>query len=465
MAAMSGDPATLELVLSRGADPNAQRENSPTPIIGAIDSDNPEMLEILFKHGADGKSGWASGYTALHRAVSAGNTEIVETLIEHGLDVNAENDDGISPLDNAISECRPEILAVLLKNGAEVGGKDAYFGRTPLQKASAMGNVEIVGLLLANGSDLNEKDAEGYTALDLAARYGHEDVAQLLAAKGAQSNRKVENYGHCGLLGKSIGEGEALMWYTGHCGWVVKTRNHLLIFDYWNRGTNPATPCLANGHVDPEEIGDLDVTVFVTHEHGDHFDTTIFDWENRIDRIRYVYGFRPEETREYMRTGYNGPAYDYVGPRETTSLGGMKISTIAANDAGVGFLIEVDGITIYHAGDHAGWAEGEKQGYLDEIDYLAGFAGEIDLAFLNVTGCHAHDPDALREGTYYTLEKLEPKVVIPTHASTREYVYFEAAERAAEDGITISYACPKGRGDRFFYSDGSARLDLRDSSS
>jgi L-ascorbate metabolism protein UlaG (beta-lactamase superfamily) len=143
----------------------------------------------------------------------------------------------------------------------------------------------------------------------------------------------------------------------------------------------------------------------------------------------------------------------------------MKISTIAANDAGVGFFIEVDGITLYHAGDHAGWAEGEKQGYLDEIDYLANIASEIDLAFLNITGCHAHDPDALREGTYYTLEKLGPKAVVPTHASTREYRYFEAAERAAEDGITTAYACPKCRGDRFLYSEGKIRLDMRDSSS
>ncbi len=143
----------------------------------------------------------------------------------------------------------------------------------------------------------------------------------------------------------------------------------------------------------------------------------------------------------------------------------MNISTIRANDAGVGFLVEVDGVVLYHAGDHAGWAEGEKQGYLDEIDYLAGLGVEIDIAFINVTGCHAHNPDALREGSYYTLEKLSPRVVIPTHAGGNEHRYMQAIERAAEDGIEVPYACPKCSGDRFVYSGGTIRQDLRDASS
>jgi ankyrin repeat protein/L-ascorbate metabolism protein UlaG (beta-lactamase superfamily) len=465
MAGWSGSVETMRLLLSRGADPNGKTEDSPTALICAIDSDNAEAVNLLLENGADPSGGWATGYTALHRAVSATDTDIIRALIDHGANVNASDENGTSPLDIAVREGRVEALGTLIKSGAGVSDKDPYFGRTPLHEAAASGNADIVGLLLANGSGTNEKDAEGYTPLDLAARYGHRNVADLLTAKGAKANNMVENYGHCGLLSRPLDEGEALMWYTGHCGWVVKTRKNLLIFDYWNQGPDPASPCLANGHIDPAEIGDLDVTVFVTHEHGDHFDTTIFDWEGQVDRIRYVYGFRPEQIQQYSRTGYNGPGYEYVGPRESTEIGGMKISTVRANDAGVGFLVEVDGVRLYHAGDHAGWAEGEKQGYIDEIDYLAGFPGRIDLAFLNVTGCHAHNPDALREGTYYTINKLSPKAIIPTHAGTREFQYAKAAEQAATDGIKAPYACPKCRGDRFIYSSGTIRQDMRDASS
>ena len=465
LAAVSGNIEAVELVISKGVDVNARLENSVTAMIPAIWSENIEIITLLLDKGTDVNESSSGGYTLLHRTVTQGNREIVEEFIRRGAGVNAETEQGISPLDLAVSEGNAEIAGILIKAGAKVNDKDPYFGRTPLHVASAYGNTALTGLLLANGSSMNEKDEEGCTALDLAARYGHRDVAGLLEAKGARAGRKVENYGYCGLLGKTLDEGEALLWYTGHCGWAIKTRNHFLVFDYFNRGADPASPCLANGHINAEEIGDLDVTVFVTHEHGDHFDTTIFDWESQVDRITYVYGFRPEDLPQYRQARYNGPDYEYVGPRESATVGSLKISTIRANDAGVGFLVEVDGITLYHAGDHAGWAEGEKQGYLDEIDYLADIAGNIDMAFLNVTGCHAHNPDALREGTYYTIDKLSPRVVIPTHAGTREHAYAEAVEKAAEDGIKTAYVCPMCRGDRFVYNDGAMRQDVRESSS
>ena len=465
LAARSGNLETVKIIMSTGADPNARTEEASPAIIGAIDSQNPEMVAYFIDNGADPNLGWASGHSPLHYAVRVGNREIVEILLSEGAEVNALDDDGRAPLDMAIREGNTDLAGLLVTAGAGVNGKDQYFGKTPLHMAATTGNEELVGILLANGAGVNDRDGEGYTALDLAMRYGHREVAELLEASGAASAKKVENLGHCQLLESTLDKGEAIMWYTGHCGWVVKTRNHVLVFDYWNQGADPAGPCLANGHIDPAEIGDLNVTVFVTHEHRDHFDTTIFDWESQMDRIRYVYGFRPEATAQYRQSPYNGPRYEYIGPRESKSLAGMKISTIAANDAGVGFLVEVDGIKLYHAGDHAGWAEGERQGYIDEIDYLAGFAGEIDMAFVNVTGCHAHNPDALREGTYYTLNKLSPRVVIPTHAGGNEHRYVQAIEQAAEDGIEIPYACPKSRGDRFIYSAGTIRLDMRDSSS
>jgi ankyrin repeat protein len=465
LAAISGNLETVKIVVATGADVNARTGEASTALIPAIGSENPEVVAYLLDSGADPNLGWPSGFSPLQFAVNVGNREIAELLIRGGADVNAEDEDSRTPLSMAVREGNTELAGILVAAGARVNGKDPYFGRTPLHITAAAGNSELAGILLANGAAVDATDTENCTALDLAMRYGNRDVAELLEARGGRSNKNVENYGHCQLLESTLEKGEALMWYTGHCGWVVKTRNHLLIFDYWNQGTDPASPSLANGHINTDEIGDFDVTVFVTHEHRDHFDSTIFDWQGEVDRIRYVYGFRPETLPQYRQTPYNGPAYEYIGPRENTTLGGMKISTIEANDAGVGFLVEVDGITLYHAGDHAGWAEGEKQGYLDEIDYLAGFAGDIDVAFVNVTGCHAHNPDALREGTYYTLEKLRPRTVVPTHAGGSEHRYVQAIEQAAEDGIEIPYACPKCRGDRFVYNGGTIRQDMRDASS
>ena len=130
----------------------------------------------------------------------------------------------------------------------------------------------------------------------------------------------------------------------------------------------------------------------------------------------------------------------------------MKIRTVSANDGGVGFLVEVDGLSLYHAGDHAGWADGERDGFFSEIDYITPYSEGLDLAFLNVTGCHAHDPDRLLEGNVYTLEAMKPNVLIPTHAIGREDIYAESAEALAQEGVRTNVCCPMNRGDSYFYN-------------
>ena len=47
------------------------------------------------------------------------------------------------------------------------------------------GKAEIVRVLLDKGADINAKDNHGFTALGLAKRVRHEEIAQLLKAHGA----------------------------------------------------------------------------------------------------------------------------------------------------------------------------------------------------------------------------------------------------------------------------------------
>jgi L-ascorbate metabolism protein UlaG (beta-lactamase superfamily) len=80
-------------------------------------------------------------------------------------------------------------------------------------------------------------------------------------------------------LKEALNDGEAYIWYLGHTGWAVKTKNHLLIFDYvWVPRSSdiPENPSLSDGYIDPAEIKDCSVFVFVSHSHGDHFDPAIF---------------------------------------------------------------------------------------------------------------------------------------------------------------------------------------------
>ena len=487
-AALSGHEAAVRLLLKRGADINAKNDNGYRPLQTAIFSNSVATVTFLIEHGADLEAQLEGGQTALgiavrqegdaemvkallakganvkgveganstplHGAMRLGRADVAQLLIEKGAEVNAVDSEGVTPLLIAGQGGKAELIGLLVKAGADVNARDPHFKRTALHWAALNGHRAVTDTLLENRADIDVQNDLGATPVQLAARYGHRDVVKTLTAKGASAENLKGNYGFSLLLTQKLHKGGAELWYLGHCGWAVKTKNHLLIFDYWNPDGDPAAPSLANGHINPAELAEQNVTVFVTHEHRDHFDPSIFAWADNLSHIRYVHSVPGDLWQAAAGADRAGSNYEYIGPREKRTIGGMEIATIAANDAGVGFLVMVDGLTIYHAGDHAGWADGARDGFIGEIDYLAGLVDRVDFAMLNISGCHAHDPERLREGTHYTMNKLNPRVMIPTHSLNHEYLYREAADEARKAGIEAEFYCPQVRGDHFSFREG-----------
>lgn len=455
LATRGGNTDVVEYLLANGVSMFAKSDHSGHSAMHyAAMSGEIGILEFLVAHAGRVDEQSDGGWTPLSWAALRGHLDAVTYLLEQGADPDPSREDGVTPLMNATRQWQPEIVAALLEHGADANARDANTGRTVLHQMALAGLRDGVELALDNGADIDVEDNSGTTPIQYAARYGHRSAAELLKERGASTRGLEENYGSNAMLERDVRDGQSAMWYLGHCGWALKTDSHFLIFDYWNSGPDPENPCLANGHINPAEIEDEDVYVFVTHEHGDHFDPGILEWAKTLPNVTYVLGFRPELQPPYRQDGYEGPEYTFIEPREQISIGGMNVRTMAANDAGVGFLVDVDGLTLFHAGDHAGWAEGARDGYFSEIDYLAPFVDVLDMAFVNVTGCHAHDPEALKEGNLYTIGTFDPRLIIPTHAGGREFVYEEAAQTARELGIETPFCCPGNRGDAYFYSAG-----------
>ena len=64
-----------------------------------------------------------------------------------------------------------------------------------------------------------------------------------------------------------------MIWYLDHSAIAVETNNHLLLFDLFGKTLQPPKGMgLAQGFVNPDELRDKDVVIFVSHEHPDHFD-------------------------------------------------------------------------------------------------------------------------------------------------------------------------------------------------
>ena len=106
----------LELLIAKGADVNAKRDDGETPLHqAAFLMVAKEIIELLINKGADVNAKSDDGWTPLHVAASnEGLKEIVELLIDKGSDVSAKSDRGWTPLHYAAEGHRksPNCLSI-----------------------------------------------------------------------------------------------------------------------------------------------------------------------------------------------------------------------------------------------------------------------------------------------------------------------------------------------------------------
>jgi hypothetical protein len=85
-----------------------------------------------------------------------------------------------------------------LDAGAEVNAKGRY-GRTPLHYAATRGLKKIIELLIARGADVNTKievgDYKGQTPLDGAIQWNHTETADLLRVIGGKTAEELKAEG------------------------------------------------------------------------------------------------------------------------------------------------------------------------------------------------------------------------------------------------------------------------------
>lgn len=244
----------------------------------------------------------------------------------------------------------------------------------------------------------------------------------------------------------------ATVWYLGHAGWGVRFGETLLIFDYQEVmhmeevGDDPPRG-LANGFVDPEEISDLDVYVFVSHAHGDHFDPVIFDWQGQIDRLTYVIGWDDEPESVCERLADPGVAcLTMEGLRATAQVGDLEIYTIDSdhNDIPeVAYLVRSGDWTVYHNGDYLA-------DHVGDYAYLKTIANHIDLAF--VAGIPGNSWPHLARAVHLA-RQFEVPVLFPMHFRDREMCDGFATD-VASAGVTADVRCPTARGQQFLVARG-----------
>jgi len=130
-----------------------------------------------------------AGRTLLHQASAQGNLAMVELFLRLGADVHAKDGGSHPPLYSVANECGgPEGAAVvraLVQSGADVNASDGVKHCTALHMAARRGHVEIAEALLDCGAEIDARDSLGETPLRRSVNCNKIQVADLLLRRKA----------------------------------------------------------------------------------------------------------------------------------------------------------------------------------------------------------------------------------------------------------------------------------------
>ena len=184
-------------------------------------------------------------------------------------------------------------------------------------------------------------------------------------------------------------------------------------------------------YIDPFKIdrnyNDADI-IFITHDHYDHYS------EEDIDKVineNTVIVIPEELLTKVLKKGINKNAIITVEPNQKYMVQGIKFETVPAYNINktfhpkendwVGYVIEINGIKYYIAGDTDITEENKKV--------------KCDVAFVPVGGTYTMD---FKEAAQL-VNQIQPKVAVPIH-----YGSVVGTKQDAEEFIKLLHTNVKG---------------------
>lgn len=451
----------IEYLIDTGADIEARSDGQWTPLHNQAYRGDRDGVELLLEHGADIEAKTSFGHTPLLSSIRWDRIEVTKFLIEKGANVNPTTELGRTPLVTSAVEGNSELARLFLDHEADIGVKDLNYKRTALHFAALYGQLDIVAALLEKGANINETDAAGKTPLNYANKYGHEKVARLLKASGAEGEIDPRHFGFSPRLKESLKDGQAYAWYMGEAGYAVKTKDHFLLFNYsYNSGAGiPEESRLANGRIHLDEIADCRTIVFAGSPHHSHHHPEMFNrWQKTHKNITFVYSFEDKLGRNpaYFKD-VEGPKYLYLPEGEKRTIQSVNVEAIPVVSAfrvrGSGFLVEADGLVIFYGDNHLLVDESQREAFRKPIDMLKERGLKIDLLILPGNFALGRIFPLNLEGVDYAVKILRPKAFLASGGDSTEFVLTEVAATLSKYKNQTRIFCPEHRGDMFILKD------------
>ena len=205
------DIRTLRIMLDGGADPrryrNGDDDQSTSPAYDAVTHRcSAELLELLLSRGADPDAPGPDGRSPYRAATAAGRDDLADALHRHGARADA------SDADHLLSDCmRGDTAAARRKLVRDPGLLDrlADSERAAIVTAAEAGNTDAVRAMLDIGFPLDARGHDGATPLHTAAYAGSAATVRLLLARGADPEARDTNWDTTPLTWALVGSGGA----------------------------------------------------------------------------------------------------------------------------------------------------------------------------------------------------------------------------------------------------------------
>ena len=180
-AAQEGDLATLQRLLDRGNSPDTTDAAGNSLLMVASRQGHRDVVAFLLSRKASVAHASKVGDTALKMASLKGKLEVARLLVENGAEINPA---GWTPLHYAAFEGHPEVVKFLLEKGAN---KNAVAPNefTALMLAVRGDHTEVARVLLFADPEVNFRSVAGDSALKIANQRGYGPLAELLRRAGA----------------------------------------------------------------------------------------------------------------------------------------------------------------------------------------------------------------------------------------------------------------------------------------
>ncbi len=167
-AALNGRLSVMKFLLDNGAQIDLRRSSGRwTALAIACDAGHKAVAELLLDRGANPNARLHGGGTVLHSVAAKGYLSILELLLRRGADPDLKDEEGRTPLHLAVLVSQTRVVESLLGAKVNLEEKD-YAGRTPLHLAVKAHDLDMSELLLKRGANIDAQDKSGWPPLGVA---------------------------------------------------------------------------------------------------------------------------------------------------------------------------------------------------------------------------------------------------------------------------------------------------------